>query len=864
MLRHSRRDRFAPINPERERREAAFAKDDTTTHGGTPERNEQPEYRKATPEARTVLEQISAGTHFSVEATVSVENREKIQQSPLVLDAIGDVAHPSKHVEGILQSAMEHAGIAPIENGNAGDAIAAWHDEKREKKLLLDESIAKARADILRDVTDDPETLLALIRSLEDQRKSYRALVENVERATEESDKREGSQKKRMMLRAEAAEKIQAMIRKHDGSSVEQWIKETHPEEIRYALDIADANDSGSALRRGINLLHDWRKRVTFGMFRWNASDKEPEDDVKRRTQEQYFAEVEKHITGLKGILKEKLEERANRLSKRVDEEMRRGLAEAAQKGIGVDDITQVTKTQWDGEIGAAFTKQHLITLQDAIEEINAVVARVKRSRGLKIHAEDFIDRASDFLERMDELSETNVPDLWKHAITEAQRRHGEVQSWIPDFLERYKIVRPKLNDDKAASFIAMSTGAKDGAEVRTRLDELAEMLRNPSALDRSELSYVQGTVSRLLPLMEGALDKNFHNISRLPLGAEPPGEFTSHVEEAHAAIKDLEPELASSRIQNSFTCRTLGIPQKLQEQVHAARGHLALAETSAAQANAALEREQNKDEQERLRGILRAATCQVKIIKRQMEEMQDGLQKIAKLPEKGTEDPENRPVRGYCNYGKKLIFINSKKHIDPLNVQVDGEWVSRTFDHEFGHLVVDALTERTDALSGFFQEREKNLREFALKQEKLSADDLENLLERASQSWGLDRTKIEADGRTIEDPDPEAYYRRKRQEELLLQYATYRQRAAQAGESFSVRQYTDSVETHRLLSLLEAQDNAATIVAPSEEREKLLSRRTALAFQNEDIIDGMPGAGDEDQFEQAERIAQQRNAEGN
>lgn len=857
MLRHPRRDRFAPINPERERREAAFA-DAKPTPGGLPENQEAPEYRSLTPEAKDVLRSISEGTHFSLEATVSIEHREKIYESPLVLDAVGDIAHPSEHVEQILRQAMEHAGISPIENESAGDAIAAWHDEKREKKLLLDEGIAKARAEILRNVTDDPEALLALIRSLEDQRKRYREFVENIERDTEDSDKSEGTAKKRLILRAEAAEQIQAMMRRHDGSSVEQWIKETHPEQIRYALDVAATEPEGNLVRRGINLLHDWRKRLTFGMARWNASDKEPEDDQKRRAQEQYFTEVEKHITGLKGILKEKLEERANLLSKRVDEEMRRGLSTASQEGIGVADIAQVNATQWDVAIGTAFTKRHFITMEDAIEEINAVTTRIKRSRGLKIHAEDFVDRASDALERMDELSEVNVPDLWQHAITEAQRRHKEVQSWIPDFLSRYDTVRPKLDNEKSAAFIAMATGAKDATEVRERLDELATMLRNPSALDRSELSYIQGTVSRLMPAIEGLLAREYQKTFSIPHRGPTPEEFIEQSAGVSGAIDIAEKELQSSRIQSSNACRTAGVPQKLGEQVRSARGNLERTKRSYEKARTALEAlpsSASSEERTSLENMLRAAGAHFEVVRGEMKQLQEALTFIKTIPT----EPEDTDaaVEGYCDYGKVKIYVNRKRHTTSESMQ-------RTFDHEFGHLVIDALTERHFVLTATFDKQQSEIEGIA-KEKNISADALEQMLETAAREWHLDRKQFLEDGETIDAPGgPEAYYRRKRWEELLMQYANYRSKAEDP--EYRVEDDTEySPVVRGLFDLLEARkiQRDAPAEAADKLRDALLSKRKAVAFNRgapgdvdiESLMGGLGGDADAEGGEVAPRV---------
>lgn len=846
MLRSPRRDRFAPQEtPERERREAAFASGEQNIPGSVPEGKEgKTEYRKVTPEARTVLEGISAGTHRSAEATLSVEHHEEIYQSTGVLDSIGDIAHPSEHVEGILQAAIERAGIPSRTDESASNSIASWHNEQRAKKTLLDESIAKARAEMLRNITDDPETLIALIRSLEDQRKRYRQFVDNIERDTEDSDQRDGSTKLRMILRAEAAEQIQAMMRRHDWSSVEQWIKETNPAEIRYALDISDAEDSSGVLRRGINLLNDWRKRLTFGMFRWNPSDEEPKDEEKRRMQEQYFTKIEKHITGLKGMLKEKLEARANHLSRRVDTEMRKGLAEAAQKGVGIENISQISASQFDGEIATAFERDHLITLEDAIEETNAVVARIKQSRGLKIHADDFIDRAADALESMDELSEEHCPDVWKYAIGEAQRRHEGVRSWIPDFLERYDAVRPKLEDETTASFIALSTGAKDGVEVRTRLDELAQMLRNPSALDRSELSYVQGTVFRLLPAIEGALARNAHQIFAFTPDELSQEHFDEKLNAVQEKVTSVEQLLNASRMQASDACHMLGITQKLSEQIRSARGQLALVTFSRDQAQAALrELEGTKDKtsnEERvgMEQLLRRTPAQVAVVHKQMEQMEKALRFIETGIPREAKTTTKR-CRGYCDFGAHEFFVNPETHRKPPpNGPLDTVDLQRSSDHEFGHLVLDTLTERTNVLMGLFDEQQDVFTAFTVP--RLSTnEDAEFLLERAAIAWGMDRAQIERDGDAIHAiGGGQAYYRRKRWEEFLLTYATYRSKVEAFGDDYDLEKDPEfaSTEERQLLRLLDAQYLENGRVTPRKdiaEFSKTSKGRKTLAFRD-------------------------------
>ena len=496
------------------------------------------------------------------------------------------------------------------------------------------------------------------------------------------------------------------------------------------------------------------------------------------------------------------------------------------------------------------------MTLEDATEEINTAVDRLKRSRGLKIHAHDFIDRATDFLERMDELSEKNVPDLWKHAISEAQRRNGTVQSWIPGFLRSYDAVRPKLNDDKAAAFIAMATGAADAAEVRTRLDELAAMMRNPSALDRSELSYVQGTVSRLMPAIEGLLSRDYQRAFSLPLRGATPEEFERQSGELSEIIVTIEKDLHASRIQNSNACHTAGIPEKLDEEVRSVKGNILRTKLSYEKARGALETlraDADPDERSTLENLLRAAGAQLHVMRGEIDQLKDALAFINNLPTIEQAEDTETACNGYCDYGQQKIYLNRQRHTDSLGV-VDAVRLARTFDHEFGHLVVDALTERYLVLTGTFNEQQSELERIATERGIGTEDSIEGMLEEAANEWRLDRAAIMKDGETIDATGgPEAYYRRKRWEELLMQYASYREKFRGDVDYSLENDMEYSAEVRELFRLLDARASLGKNPAEPETklRDALLSKRKAVAFSNgeqnvdlEGLMEGL-GSGD-------------------
>ena len=839
MLRHLLRDRFAlSWTPERERREAAFAKDETNP-GATPESADiRSEYKSPSPETQEVLRNIVAGTHLSAEAMLSVEHRENLEQSPIVLDTIGDIRHPSDHVQEVLRSAMERAGIPPIENEGPGDAIAAWHDKKREEKLLNDEQIAKARADILRNVTEDPETLVALIRSLEEQQERYREFVQNVERDTEDSDQREGSQKRRLILRAEAAEQIQAMMRKHDGNSVEQWMKEADPAEIRIALDMAETATDPTILRRAINLVQDWRNRVTFGMSRWNPEETEPEDDVKRRKQADYFAEAEKHINGLKGLLKEKLEKQANALSGRIDADVRRGSAAAA--GIPVEqlyDQRYALKDKWDTSITIAHEKEHGVTLEETFENINAVVDVCKRTRGLKIHAPDFLTRADSHLKQLDAFSADKVPDLWQNAIVEAKREHKALDPWIRDYLDAYDSIEKQFDEPKVQEFVVAMTGAKDMTEAEEHLGGIAQMLRGGEAKDLANAKFLRPTTLQLTVKLQEMLRLGLHekiDFSAPSLSAEA---LTKEIDAAEKALR-------TSRIQNSEACKTLGIPERLKKQI-----------------------EQERLQMSTISGNPNAA----RILEFQMQQLQKALRFIENsIPKQPSITTKN--CFGCCDFGGPEYFVNPDKHRNPPP-DINERELQRTADHEFGHLVLDTFTERTSALMGLMDERHEYLKRAATNFGIPNDSVLEMSLETAAKSWGMDKEKIIQDGNAFHSVGSgEAYYRRKRTEELLMQYATYRSKRDAQEADYDLekdKEYPQSVKTlFRILDAEQRQPLDVTLAKHPVFKAKELAfkqdradDRNAIALRDggdadlEDLMGGLGTRADAENSEVAPRV---------
>ncbi len=842
MLRHLRRDRFAPHLPlEREHREAAFSTgDDGKMMNVTVGVDKEQMYQPPSPAARETLGSISNETHSSTEALLSAESSQRISASPEALDGLIDIAHPSEHVTDILRSSMERAGISIAPAADPGEVLDGWLDEARRKGTLMDAEMISARTEILRSVTDDPEALLTLIRSLERQRLQHEELVTSLEKTTPEGRPLDANAKHGILSRSEAAQGIRSIMRsgEHGPESLQQWIAQATPEEIHHLLDIQEPK-SPNALQRGINLLADCSKFFTQGMHRWHTdTGTEPSDKQAIIEQNSYFASVDRTINGLKSMLKRRLEEKANALAKRIELDMLRGLASAA--GISVSEnesadkirekLYGIAKKDFNspgGRIAQQFESKNGVTIEDATEEMNGFVARWKRSKRLQIHAPDFLAKASSLLTGMEECDVLAMPDLWRQSIVDAQKRHDTVRAWIPEFQKAYKRIRPQLDDEAAASFIAMTMGAPDGDAVRTRMDELAKVLENPNALERSDLSYVQQSVSRLLPLMEQALSKDFRTAYGLSVTSISTGEFGQETAAVGTLIQTVRKDLAESRIQNSTACRIAGVTQKLTGQLQLAGVTLHHSQTAYASAPDGASGE----------AMRKSASVQVSLLCTELTNIQQALTFIRdRIPQDAKETDRN--CKGYCDYGDVKIYVNTVRHrVPPPNGPVDTAALAQTKDHEFGHLVVDTLTEHFPVFTGMFEEQERALQEIAVKRMGLQdGSKLENLLEIAAQSWSLDREKIMSDGRKVDGSADggEKYYRRKRWEELLMQYADYR-RAYEQDAEYSLQKDTSlNQSTKTLFTLLDEQRGTVT-TDPSglTVREKLLASRDAVAFRN-------------------------------
>src|SRR3989338_10251298 len=137
---------------------------------------------------------------------------------------------------------------------------------------------------------------------------------------------------------------------------------------------------------------------------------------------------------------------------------------------------------------------------------------------------------------------------------------------------------------------------------------------------------------------------------------------------------------------------------------MHSARGNLLRAGKSYAQAQQSLEAlgaGPPADEKSRMENILRAASGQVEAMRVEIEELRKALEFIKTIPTEA--EFTYADVDGYCDYGQTKIYVNRERH-------TNAEALQRTFDHEFGHLAVDALTERHFVLTNTFDTQQSEM----------------------------------------------------------------------------------------------------------------------------------------------------------
>lgn len=791
MLRTPRRDRFAPSVPcERERRLLGFGSSGSRdTQSGSNEnvdsRSEGPSPTEAT---RQVLDGIAKGTHFSAEAIVSDGSMESLATSNAVLDAMEEIAHPTP----LMTRALE---------------------EGKNVQAILE-------------VLKDPSSLITLIRQLTQQKEKYQRLIDSLS-ISAASGLKINQNERAALSREDTATSIRERMKLLNINSPEEWIAQAKPGEIEKLLG---TRDKPSALQRLTGILHDAWNRARYRSGKLSTSTPNaPEKD-----QANYFSLVENNLQTLKRALKRNLEEQANRVTNILTADIRHGLAETA--GISEGELGSVDSTTWDETASKAFEAAHGVTLEDVFHEANAVSDITKRARGIQIGAPDFTEKSEQYISQMQEVEATAHSDgLWNRAIEQAKQRHAETTAWTQPFLASYERILPRLSEAKVADFLAKSVGARSRTEFLEQLKGIAEMLRNPSAIDRSELSMLRASTTRLPQLFEYALAQEFHSTFELTDADSAPDRFDDTVREATRSIEEAEQLLTASRIQNSHACHIAGIPEKLAEQVRSARGHIARATADRDQARAALAAfdtspgGKSADERTELQNELRTSTARVAVARKQMQEISKGLRFIAtRIPEHAS--PTDHPCKGFCNYGKPEYFVNAERHRNPPpSGPIDQEELKRTADHEFGHLVIDTLTERVPVLTGFFDQKIINFRDTSVELGGITAENLEKTFESAAKSWGLNRDEIIREGDSIHARGGgESYYHRKRFEELLMQYATYKNRKESIGSAYDIGAdpYFSSEDVRTLIRLLDAgeipQQNNALWDTAMDKREEV------------------------------------------
>jgi len=804
MLRSPRRDRFAPHLPlERERREAAFANADDRKPITVSEQGENIHAQGSGKESRyDTVASIAVDTRKNVEHITAPEDGERLLQSSAFTDALGEIAHPT---EMIARAVSQRESTS-----------------------------AEERANTLQEVLKDPASLIAVTRAMESQRQRHLSFIETVERTAVSGTKIGPNMSVRDTLsRADAAESIRQLSKVGGYASMEQWVSEAKPRELERLLGIADRS---SAMRRFVGLIQDQWKRLTFRSSAWAESHTDLSPNELKAKQENYFSLVDRNIVTLKTLLGKELARRADALTQRITTAVEQGLSHIAGRDIRA---ASMEAEAWNALDREKIQKNLGVTLEDIFEQYNTAARLTKRMRGHQIHAANFVESAESYLQ---ECSDLEKDVRWEGAVAAAQERHREVEADIQEFLSVYDEIRPKiLRDPRAQAMLASIAGAKEPQDAVKQLEDFAQMLKNPSAADRSELRYAPKALQIAYTLRE-LLQREAHVVLPSSSDAQAGERISAQAEKVLARITQTEKLLQESRIQQSFTCKIIGITGKLAEQMSAGRAHVRKAMLSC-------DSEQASTEQKR------SAAMQIAVVEYQMTEIGKALQFI-KTSIPASPQATTKPCRGYCDYGSTTYFVNPDRHrVPPPQGPINAGDVARTADHEFGHLVMDTLTERTQCLSSHFEKSERRFREAAVPQ----LQDVETVLESAAAAWGMDRAAIEQDGDAIHAAGgADAYYRRKRWEELLMKYATYRSKADTLGEEYDLDQDPEfpSPDERKLLRLLD--EERAPQLAPEGTKGFLAAKdateaRKALAFHGGADADPFASAQDDVEGEHAE-----------
>ncbi len=789
MLRHLRRDRFAPHLPlEREHREAAFAHAEDRKVSGVEGVDRQGILGASATSPQENIQSVTDTMHGAAAEVLQTEDLDRLVNSSAFTDALQDIGHPPE----TIVRALEHT--------------------------------SDNRTDALREILNDPASLIAAIRAMEYQQKQYAQLIDSVE-STSTSGIRIGanSSVRETLSRSDAAESIRVLMEHNDQRQLEQWIAQAKPRELQRLLGI---EDRPSALRRLITLVQDQWHRATLRSGAWANTEKKLSAKELQKRQENYFAQVDRHLVSLKKLLKQKLENKANQLEEQMTREVRQGLSTLI--GRDISTLESVSPDAWDA-LDQRIEKDLGVTLEDIFEQINAAADRVRALRNLSVSSDNFTAEVESLLA-------TDAGITWQQAVTEAQDGHKIVDTDIVGFLEAYDEIKPQLGKDRnARTMLASIMGVENPDEASETLQEFANVLRDPNAKDRMSIKsrLIYSKALQLTPAIRAMLRQGHHNV--LPTqGATPSAEqFSGQSEKVLSKVNEVEQLLKTSPVQESFTCKTVGITGKLEEQISAARVNLRRAEMD-------FSNEKNNAEQKKRATMqLAAVGFQIDQMRNALRFIETGIAKQAKVTTK--------PCRGCSNFGTGEYFVNPEwHHVPPPDGPISATALARTADHERGHLIMDTLTEKTHVLTNLFEQQQEDFAEFA--ENGLEANEnLESILEKAAQSWDMDRAGIGRDGDTIHAiGGADRYYRRKRWEELLMKYGTYRNKAEAIGEGYNLDTDTEefpSAEERRLLHLLDAQYNNASLPTVAKEfpEERFgADGRTILAFHN-------GGAHDED-----------------
>ncbi len=642
MLRHLRRDRFAPHLPlEREHREAAFADDDTKNFIG-------PVQEPKNTESHTSTDQTGANLNTSVNT---------------VRQSFGSIL-PSPESKSFTSTLTSPHALRAIL-----DLPLTRDEEARFTAVATSLGIESTREDIQKSleiwVSDDPERLeqamhaivedqhlvLALLRGMQEQAEDYKsgiAYIQNTEHlendntdaaATKRANAASGLKRYDVYARIMGSETGAAMMSPSQNQAsgldaVRRWIDQASPAELeRMGIPMEATTKTG----RLAGIFQDARKALTRGARFWGSkSDGETDDE---RRQMDFFAVVNKQIVSLKRSLAERIQNDAQNLNNAARQKMTNVIQDLG--------ITEETTLETHPEVWEAFARSYNADFSVFLAELGGTQAELERTCAnidtsvSASHAP--IHDALAYLEDM------RGKDLWTIALERAQARTESVRSWSTELVRRYPAIQAILANPDRRRAILTKFGNSAGPLLGD-LDRLVDAIKNPDEqLDTAALENVQRSLTPLLVAIEG-IEEGEKKI---------PPESEADLTNLDQRFREILPRIASC-----VACAYLGADEALRRAITQCKDGMKRGEPAA---------------------------------HRQLTE----LKRVADLIDtiKTERIPSEEPRKGYVRFREMRIIINPTKCRGAQDERI-------VEDHEFGHLVLHILTEETGLLQSDFDAR--------------------------------------------------------------------------------------------------------------------------------------------------------------